>query len=140
MIHDSLETDATGRNTAGRPADAGLDEAGGNTSEAVDPPKSTWAFLTNHAYVLLSVANYPDARVRDIAQLVGITERCVQRILGELEEAGYISRVHHGRRNSYQVHAHLPLRHPSERHRQVSALLKFVSDDPLPAQEGETRG
>lgn len=94
--------------------------------ETGDAPKPTWTFLTNHAHVLLSVANDPDARVRDIAQLVGITERGVQRILTELEEGGYISRVHHGRRNSYEIHANLPLRHPSERHQQVSALLNLV--------------
>ena len=85
-----------------------------------------WTFLTNHARVLLCLADNPRIRIREIAQSVGVTERCVQRILAELEEAGYLTRVHRGRRNHYEIHSHLPLRHPSEQHRQVSALLDMV--------------
>ena len=94
----------------------------------------SWTFLTNHAHVLLCVAHFPEMRVRDIAEQVGITERSVQRILSELEEAGYVSRAHHGRQNHYEIHADLPLRHPSERHQQVSALLELVLGG---EQEGE---
>ena len=68
--------------------------------------------------------------MREVARSVGITERCVQRILAELEGSGYVTRVHQGRRNHYEVHAELPLRHPAERHRQVSALLKLVLAGP----------
>jgi len=64
--------------------------------------------------------------MREVARSVGVTERCVQRILAELGEAGYVTRVHQGRRNHYEVHADLPLRHPAEKHQQVSALLKLV--------------
>jgi predicted transcriptional regulator of viral defense system len=64
--------------------------------------------------------------MRDVAQSVGITERSVQRILTQLEEAGYISRVQKGRRNYYEVHPDLPLRHPAEKHQHVSALLELV--------------
>lgn len=86
----------------------------------------SWTFLTNHAHVLLCVAYQPCMRMRDIAEMVGVTERSVQRILTDLEEAGYITRVHHGRQNHYEIHADLPLRHPSEQHQQVSALLELV--------------
>jgi DeoR/GlpR family transcriptional regulator of sugar metabolism len=89
-------------------------------------PKPAWTFLTNHAHVLLCVAQRPGIRVREVAQSVGVTERCVQRILSELEEAGYVTRAHQGRRNYYEVHADLPLRHPSEQHHQVSDLLSLV--------------
>lgn len=85
-----------------------------------------WTFLTNHAHVLLCVARQPEIRVRDMAQIVGVTERCVQRILSDLEEAGYVSRVHQGRRNYYVVHSELPLRHPVEQNHQVSVLLSLV--------------
>lgn len=89
-------------------------------------PRPSWTFLTNHAHVLLCVAQEPRMRVRDVAEYVGVTERCVQRILSDLEEAGYVSRVHRGRRNYYEVHAELPLRHPAEQNQQVSALLGLV--------------
>ena len=85
-----------------------------------------WTFLTNHAHVLLCVARDPTARMRDVADLVGITERAVQRIVADLEEAGYVERIREGRRNRYEVRTNLPLRHPIERHERVSALVKFV--------------
>jgi predicted DNA-binding transcriptional regulator len=94
------------------------------------PAKTAWTFLTNHAHVLLCVAKQPGMRMREVARSVGVTERCVQRILTELEGAGYVTRVHQGRRNHYEVHAELPLRHPAERHQQVSSLLKLVLGGP----------
>ena len=100
----------------------------------IDPPSSppppAWTFLTNHAHVLLSVAKDPAARVRDLAVTVGITERAVQRILTELEEAGYLTRERDGRRNTYEVSGDLPLRHPVERHRRVSELLALAHPPP----------
>jgi len=63
-----------------------------------------WSFLTNHAEVLLCVARQPDARLRDIASCVGITERAAHRIICDLEDAGHISKHRHGARNSYDVH------------------------------------
>lgn len=82
-----------------------------------------WTFLTNHAHVLLCIANDPEMRVRDIADAVGITERAVLRIVAELEEAGYLERERDGRRNHYVVRTERPLRHPLERHHKVRALL-----------------
>ena len=89
--------------------------------ENAEPPN--WTFLTNHAHVLLCIAGDAEMRVRDIADAVGITERAVMRIVGELEEAGYLERERDGRRNHYVVRADRPLRHPLERHRKVRALL-----------------
>ena len=88
---------------------------------------STWTFLTNHAHVLLSVWEDPEARVRDIATRVGITERAVQRILQELESDSYLVRERVGRRNRYRVRAERPFRHPVEDHRPVSLLLDVIS-------------
>ncbi|MFN2426845.1 MAG: helix-turn-helix transcriptional regulator [Candidatus Binatia bacterium] len=89
-----------------------------------------WTFLTNHAHVLIHIAEEPAARMRDIADRVGITERAVQRIVRELEDAGYIERLKEGRRNHYRVTASQPLRHPIERHVKTSALLALVLGKP----------
>ncbi|WP_224241853.1 helix-turn-helix transcriptional regulator [Hyalangium gracile] len=88
--------------------------------------ESTWTFLTNHAHVLLCLAMDPEVRMREVADKVGITERAVQKIVADLEESGYLTRVRAGRRNRYQVHPHLPLRHPIESHQCVDALLALV--------------
>ena len=90
-----------------------------------------WTFLTNHAHVLICLAADPEARLREIAQAVGITERAVQRILSDLEEAGYIAREREGRRNHYRLDRKLPLRHPLEAHRSIGDLLTALL---LPAE------
>ena len=104
--------------------------------EAGAPP---WTFLSNHAHVLLCIAQDPAARMRDVAELVGVTERAVQRIVAELEEAGYLRRERDGRRNHYEVLGHLPLRHPIERHRAVSALLELVLGAPSATADTRSR-
>ena len=76
--------------------------------------QSRWTFLTNHTHILLCLARDPELRIRDIAELVGITQRAVQRILVELEEAGALTHTREGRRNRYQVNLDCPLRHPLE--------------------------
>jgi DNA-binding MarR family transcriptional regulator len=89
-------------------------------------PASNWTFLSNHSHVLLCIARDPDVRVREIAQAVGITERAVHRILGELEEAGVIARTREGRRTHYEIHEDFPLRHPIEAKHSVGELLRLV--------------
>lgn len=88
--------------------------------------RASWTFLTNHAHVLLCIAQDPAIRMRDVAERVGITERAVQRIVGELEEAGYLQRERDGRQNRYEVRSNLPFRHPIERGCEVSALIEIV--------------
>ncbi len=90
--------------------------------------ESAWTFLTNHAHVLLCIAREPEVVMRDVAGRVGITERAVQRIVADLEKAGYIQRIRRGRQNQYKVRAKMPLRHAIERHRHVSALIALVVD------------
>jgi DNA-binding MarR family transcriptional regulator len=87
---------------------------------------SAWTFLSNHGHILLCIARDPDVRVREIAQAVGLTERAVQRILGELEEAGVISRRRRGRRTHYYIDERFPLRHPIEAHHSVGELLRLA--------------
>jgi hypothetical protein len=93
-----------------------------------------WTFLTNHAHVLVCIAQDPDARLRDVAGVVGITERATQRIVADLAEAGYLTRNRVGRRNSYEVHGELPLRHPAERSTAIGALLHALA--PTAARAG----
>lgn len=94
---------------------------------AAAAPSAPWTFLTNHAHVLLCLVADPEARVRDIAADVGITERAVLRIIGDLEAGGYIQREREGRRNRYEVREDLPLRHPIEQHRPIGALIKLMA-------------
>ena len=88
-----------------------------------------WTFLTNHAHVLLVVRRDPHARLREIAEAVGVTERAVQLILGDLEEAGYLTRTKVGRRNAYVVLGG-PLRHALECGRAVDDLLDALGEPP----------
>jgi hypothetical protein len=87
---------------------------------------SSWSFLTNHAQVLLCIANDPTVRLREIGQIVGITERAAHRIVGELAGAGYISRERRGRRNHYTVQHHVPLPDPLARGQRVGDLLAVL--------------
>lgn len=89
-----------------------------------------WTFLTNHSHVLICLARDPELRLRDLAGLVGITERAVQSIVGDLETAGYVERTRVGRRNRYTVHPDRPMRHPVEAGHSVAELLEVLT--PLP--------
>jgi DNA-binding MarR family transcriptional regulator len=85
-----------------------------------------WTFLTNHAQVLLSVANDPDIRLRDVAETVGITERAAQRIVVDLAEAGFLQRERHGRRNRYLINEKTEMRHPAQRGYEIGELLSLL--------------
>lgn len=95
-------------------------------SQSDASPSASWTFLTNHAHVLLCLAENPQARMREVAARIGITERAVQRIVAELEEAGYLSRMRKGRANRYLVHEDLFLRHPVEGHCAIADLIGMV--------------
>jgi DNA-binding transcriptional ArsR family regulator len=90
-------------------------------------PSPAWTFLSNHGHVLVCIARDSDIRVREIAQAVGITERAVQRILGELEEAGVIERTRNGRRTHYAINLSKPLRHPMEAEHSIGELMRLVA-------------
>ena len=88
---------------------------------------ANWSFLTSHARVLLCIARDPGVRLRDIAASVGITERSAHGIVTDLTEAGYIVKQKNGRRNRYQVQAHLPLPEPTSRERTVGEVLALLA-------------
>ncbi|MGW2813629.1 helix-turn-helix transcriptional regulator [Streptomyces sp. NPDC001415] len=101
---------------------------------AVPEPHAGWTFLTNHARVLAAIADDPSTRIRDIAAHCRLTERAVQRIIADLEEAGYLSHTRRGRSNTYHIEAGTPLRHPAEAGLTVASLLAVL------AQHDEQRG
>jgi predicted transcriptional regulator len=82
--------------------------------------------LTNHTLVLAVIAKSPDVRMREIASMVGITERAVQRIVDDLTRTGYLVVTKSGRRNRYEIRSDSPLRHALARHRNIGELVRFV--------------
>jgi DNA-binding IclR family transcriptional regulator len=105
-----------------------LHEDGGNGS--VSRREVSWTFLSNHAHVLLCLARDPDQRLREVAFAVGITERAVQKIVADLEQGGVLTRRREGRRNRYELHPDVPLRHPIEEHCSVRDLMRMVLEHP----------
>lgn len=94
---------------------------------ATDAKPGGWTFLSNHTHVLVCLADDGALTLKDVAAKVGLTERGVQRIVAELEEAGVLERERDGRRNVYRINGTTPLRHALEAHCQVGALLKLVT-------------
>jgi hypothetical protein len=90
----------------------------------------SWTFLTNHARVLLRIAQDPGARLRDIADSLGITERSAYSIVTDLTGAGYVIKHKDGRRNRYQVQAHLPLPDPVGQEPAIGDVLAALTARP----------
>jgi predicted transcriptional regulator len=91
-------------------------------------PVAEWSFLTNHARVLMCIAHDPGIRLRDIASTLDITERTAYGIVTDLTEGGYVVKEKDGRRNRYQIQAHLPLREPISRERTIGEMLALLLD------------
>jgi predicted transcriptional regulator len=87
-----------------------------------------WSFLTNHARVLVCIAHDPGARLRDIAATLGITERRAYDIVTDLTEGGYVVKEKDGRRNRYQIQAHLPLRETITQERTIGEVLDVLAE------------
>ena len=87
---------------------------------------ATWSFLTNHARVLLAIADQPDVRLRDLAVTLGVTERTAFGIVADLTEAGYVVKEREGRRNRYQIQEHLPLPADVGRERTIGEVLDLL--------------
>src|SRR5947209_20224989 len=102
--------------------------------------RPTWSFLTNHAQVLLCIADDPGVRLREIGATVGITERAAHRIVAELAAAGYVLRTRRGRRNHYTIQSHLPLPDPLAREQKIGDLVDVLGrHDPLAGHERRDR-
>ena len=87
---------------------------------------SEWSFLTNHARVLMCIAHDPGVRLRDIATTLGITERSAYSIVTDLTDGGYVVKEKDGRRNRYQIQAHLPLREAITQERTIGEVLDVL--------------
>jgi Mn-dependent DtxR family transcriptional regulator len=85
-----------------------------------------WSFLTNHARALLFMATEPEARLRDLAAALGITERTAFAIVTDLTDAGYVVKEKEGRRNRYFIQTHLPVRDSISRERTIGDLLTVL--------------
>ena len=96
-------------------------------SVSVDDPVTSrgWTLLTNHGRLLLLIAADPDVRLRDLAAAAGITERAAGSIVGDLEDAGYVTRHRVGRRNSYELHPERPFRHAAESGHTIGELVSL---------------
>ncbi|MEV4471845.1 helix-turn-helix domain-containing protein [Nonomuraea sp. NPDC049504] len=93
-----------------------------------DDRRATWTFLTHHARVLVQLARNPEARQRDIAANLGITERAVHAIINDLDQAGYLTRERDGRRNRYRLHLDQHFRHPREGGLPIGLLVAIFTD------------
>lgn len=93
-----------------------------------------WTFLTNHSHVLICLLQDPSARLRDVADRIGITERAVQNIILDLETARVLHRVREGRRNRYKIQLDLPLRHAVEAHCTLRQVLAPIAGNSPRAQ------
>lgn len=88
---------------------------------------SDWTLFSNHGHVLVCLARDNKARLRSVADDVGITERAVQKIVGELQQAGFITITKHGRCNRYDINTRKALRHTLEARCTVGRLLQLFS-------------
>lgn len=92
--------------------------------------KRAWTFLTNHGHVLVCIAQNPDIRIAEIADLVGIGERAAHRIVQDLVDGEYVVRTHVGRRNTYSVDFSRSLRHPLEADHAIGDVFRVLARRP----------
>ena len=93
-----------------------------------DQSGGSWTLLTGHGHVLVEITRNPDARIRDISVVVGLTERTVQAIVADLEAAGYLTRTRTGRRTRYTVNHDSVFRHPAQEGLRVGPFLTVLAE------------
>lgn len=120
------QTSASGRRGVESPSDRSVPTAG--SADRPGQVSAHWTFLTNHAHVLLLLARNPSMVLREVALLVRITERAVQRIIADLEDGGFIEREKVGRQNHYRIMRERKLRHAVEGHRTIGDLLRIIDE------------
>lgn len=87
--------------------------------------EGTWTLLTNHGRILVLIAREPSIKIKELADLTGVTERRAQTIVSDLEQAGYLTKVREGRRNHYLVNGKRPFRHSTESGHRVEELIQL---------------
>jgi DNA-binding transcriptional ArsR family regulator len=101
-------------------------EASPSPRQLPRPPLRGWTFITNHAQVLLAVAQQSDVRVREIAAAADITERYAYRMLRDLQNAGYVERRREGRCNLYRINRDLAIGDPVVEEQSLRKLLVLI--------------
>ena len=104
--------------------------------EPPDELNGNWTLLTGHGRVLVEIARNPEARVRDISPVVGLTERSVQAIVADLEAEGYLTRTRTGRRVVYTVNRDSLFRHSAQEGHRIGSLLDLLAADGTEATPG----
>ena len=100
-----------------------------------------WSFLTNHARALVCIARDPGVRLREIADVLGVTERRAFGIVNDLVEGGYVLKKKEGRRNRYRIQHHVALRVPVGRQATIGEVLRVLVDtgatEPVRTADGD---
>lgn len=135
-----LAPEAALAGSAGRAPSANLPPRGAGSPADQGLGKRPWTFLTNHAHVLICIADEPNIRGRDIAARVGITERAAQAIIADLVASGYVRRRRDGRRNHYSVDPDGPMRHPLDYGHTVGDIFAALGHLLQSGLNGQTRG
>ena len=120
---------AKGRGSVTKPS-SGLSLQVRARSYAQNMRRNGWTFLSNHGHVLVCLADNPDMLIRDMADNIGITERAVQQIVADLEDAQVITRHREGRRNRYVVRRDVRFRHPLEAGLRVGDFVDLLRQRP----------
>jgi len=100
--------------------------------------KGEWTFLSNHGRVLIFIDNNPKSTTEEISRETELSQRGVQKIITELETAGYIARKKEGRRNLYTVYSELPMRHHLEQNHMVGDIIRALGYSPEKSTTGST--
>ena len=127
MAKKSRQSQASGRPSGTNQSKAG--RTAGRLAQSERGDSARWTFFSNHAHVLISLYQDSEMVLRDIASRVGITERAVQSIIQDLEDAGFLKRERVGRQNHYQVIHNKHLRHPIEAHCTVDMLFDVILEN-----------
>jgi predicted DNA-binding transcriptional regulator YafY len=85
-----------------------------------------FTFVTNHAAVLLHIAQNPRITGREIATGTGISERAVRKIIADLDREHYISKKREGRHVLYTIYPDAKMRHLSVQEIAVGGLLEAL--------------
>lgn len=97
-----------------------------------------WSFITNHARVLIFIANDPSARLRDIAAATGITERTAYGVVADLANAGYLIKERDGRRNRYRVQSAHAIHEATTRAHTLGELIDLLVPDATPTDPDDS--
>jgi DNA-binding MarR family transcriptional regulator len=98
-----------------------------------------WTFITKHGLVLLYVSQHPQCTTRQMALAINTTERTIHRVLGDLENEGYITRQRTGRGNTYKINPEHGLKHELTKDSIVTDLLNLIGQKRSPENGARTQ-